>query len=170
MRCEHDPLGGAPFGVLWNPEATFKGDGDDDVLRVGTAVCRRCGVVFAGLFGGSRTPTPGDGFLKYRGPYVPGADEQREHPPAAKIAREQEDRMDLMTAPHAWLRTLTDDELDEAIALVPDREDDIPENCEDPYGWQQEIDGKTYRIPIGWAQSERQIRQLLKKWKWEKLN
>ncbi len=157
MSCEHEPLGGATFGLLWIAEATFEGDGPDDVLRVGSTVCRRCGVVFAGLFGGHSTPTPGDGFLEYRGPYNGG------HTPVArKIASEQEDQMDLMTAPHAWLRTLTDDELDEAIAMLPD--------SKDAYGWQQEIDGQTYRIPICWAKSERQIRQLLEKWKFERLD
>lgn len=73
---------------------------------------------------------------------------------------------DLMTKPKAWLRTLSDAELDAAIARVPDWGPLGAVN--DNYGWQQEIDGVEYRIAIGWAKFERQVRDQLRLWKLER--
>lgn len=71
IDCKHEPLGGESLGLLWHPEALFEDEEHDGEVRVGTAVCRLCGCVFAGLFGVRAIPTPADGGLEYRGPYKP---------------------------------------------------------------------------------------------------
>ena len=71
--CKHEPLGGGTLGLLWHPDAFFEDAERDGAVRVGTAVCRLCGCVFAGLFGDRAIPTQADGALEYRGPYDPKA-------------------------------------------------------------------------------------------------
>lgn len=69
--CQHEPVGGEALGLLWSPDAQFADPERDGTVRVGTAVCRLCGQVFAGLWGERPIPTPKDGGFEYRGPYVP---------------------------------------------------------------------------------------------------
>lgn len=69
---------------------------------------------------------------------------------------------DLMTKPKAWLRTLSDDDLQTLVDRVPD--EGPLDDCRDNYGWMQTIEGVDYRIPIGWALFEMSVRKQLDQW------
>jgi len=69
---------------------------------------------------------------------------------------------DLITKPNAWLRTLADADLRTLIDRVPDK--GPVDDCRDNYGWQQTIDGVDYRIPVGWARAELEVREQLADW------
>ncbi len=62
--CVHQPTGGSPAQLLWDPEA--KPDGE----QIGIAVCVRCGTIFAGLFVHREIATSAEGRLRYVGPFT----------------------------------------------------------------------------------------------------
>ncbi len=97
--------------------------------------------------------------LAFRAPSMEAPCHKLEQPD--QVERERQELLaDLI--PKAWLRTLSDVDLDTIIERVP-ADGPLGADC-DRYGWQQTIDGDDYRLPIEWAKAERQIRGQLAAW------